>query len=65
MNDFELLWVFREWLAIRKHIGQVGIITKEHVSEFLGLIADGKNRDEILFGERNERRIGQKDANEE
>lgn len=50
MNDAELLWLFREWLAIRKGIGQVGKITKEHVSEFLKLVRKGKNRDEILFG---------------
>ena len=49
MNDYELLWLFREWLAIRKGISQVGRITKEHISEFLGHIADGHNRDKILF----------------
>lgn len=50
MNDNELLWLFREWLAIKKGISQVGRITREHVSEFLGFIGDGLNRDEILFG---------------
>lgn len=50
MNDFDFLWLFREWLAVRKNMIQIGKITKEHISEFLQLIADGKDRDYILFG---------------